>query len=231
MQAFCSWITSRFPIAIIPEQLEGKSPEDITKTVVDEIRAVYKIREEIENPEALKAIERFVLMRALDKNWQDHLTEMEDLRRSIGLRGYGQKDPLNEYKSEAYKCFEALMGRIRNDVCMGIFRSASSMEVLQTLIDRLREKVDASAAQAEQRAEAAAQNAQQPASEARTQPEQPAPKKEVELPKIETHIQLPKIGRNDTVTIAKGSEVQTMKFKKAERLILEEGWRLLKWEK
>ncbi len=231
LQAFCSWITSRFPIAIIPEQLEGKSPEDITKTVVDEIRAVYKIREEIEDPEALKAIERFVLMRALDKNWQDHLTEMEDLRRSIGLRGYGQKDPLNEYKSEAYKCFEALMGRIRNDVCMGIFRSASSMEVLQTLIDRLREKVDASAAQAEQRAEAAAQNAQQPAPEARPQPEQPAPKKEVELPKIETRIELPKIGRNDTVTIAKGSEVQTMKFKKAERLILEEGWRLLKWEK
>lgn len=91
--------------------------------------------------------------------------------------------------------------------------------------------MDASAAQAEQRAEAAAQNAQQPAPEARPQPEQPAPKKEVELPKIETHIQLPKIGRNDTVTIAKGSEVQTMKFKKAERLILEEGWRLLKWEK
>ena len=230
LQVFCSWITSRFPIAIIPEQLEGKSPEEITNIVVEEIRALYKIREEIEDPEALKAIERFVLMRALDKNWQDHLTEMEDLRRSIGLRGYGQKDPLNEYKGEAYKCFESLMGRIRNDVCMGIFRSASSLDALQAMIARVQQKVaragDAAQARAEEH-QAQAQAAAIP------EPEQPKeePKKEIELPKIEARIELPKIGRNDNVVIEKNGEVKTMKFKKAESLILDGGWRLVKWER
>ena len=228
LQVFCSWITSRFPIAIIPEQLEGKSPEEITNTVVEEIRALYKIREEIEDPEALKAIERFVLMRALDKNWQDHLTEMEDLRRSIGLRGYGQKDPLNEYKGEAYKCFESLMGRIRNDVCMGIFRSASSLDALQAMIARVQQKV----AQAGDAAQARAEE-HQAQTAAIPEPEQPNEelKKEIELPKIEARIELPKIGRNDNVVIEKNGEVKTMKFKKAEPLILDGGWRLVKWER
>lgn len=219
LQTLCSWVTSRFPIAILPEQLKGKTPEKMRETIFAEIQAVYKIREDVEDPEALKAIEKFVLLRALDKNWQDHLTEMEDLRRSIGLRGYGQRDPLNEYKSEAYKYFDSLMGKIRNDVCLGIFRSASSLEVLQTMIARVQQKVHAHGNQIEAAADKPAAVA--PESE----------KKEIKLPKIETHIELPKIGRNDMVTISKNGQTQTIKFKKAEHLIREEGWLLKEWHK
>ena len=213
LKALCSWITSRFPIAVIDEQLVGKSPDEMRDVIFAEIEAVYKVREEVEDPEALKAIERFVILRALDKNWQDHLTEMEDLRRSIGLRGYGQRDPLNEYKSEAYKCFESLMGKIRNDICLGIFRSASSIEVLQAMIDKLRTKVRLAGG-------AHSQPVSSPAHSA---------KREVRLPNVEKRIELPKIGRNDMVTISKGGETQTMKFKKAEHLIRDEGWQLVKW--
>ena len=211
IKELCSWITSRFPIAIIPEQLLHKSQDDVRKIITDEIMAVYKVREEVEDPEALKSIERFVTLRAIDKNWQDHLTEMEDLRRSIGLRGYAQRDPLYEYKSEAYKYFERLMERIRGDVCLGIFRSASSIEVLQSMIQKLHDKVS------------------------RNRPNEggtsaPAPRQirseTRKLPSIS--INLPKIGRNDIVTIEKGGEQQTMKFKKAEPLIMNEGWKLVK---
>lgn len=219
LQTLCSWVTSRFPIAILPEQLKGKTPEKMRETIFAEIQAVYKIREDVEDPEALKAIEKFVLLRALDKNWQDHLTEMEDLRRSIGLRGYGQRDPLNEYKSEAYKYFDSLMGKIRNDVCLGIFRSASSLEVLQTMIARVQQKVHAHGNQIEAVADKPAAVAPEPE------------KKEIKLPKIETHIELPKIGRNDMVTISKNGQTQTIKFKKAEHLIREEGWLLKEWHK
>lgn len=219
LQTLCSWVTSRFPIAILPEQLKGKTPEKMRETIFAEIQAVYKIREDVEDPEALKAIEKFVLLRALDKNWQDHLTEMEDLRRSIGLRGYGQRDPLNEYKSEAYKYFDSLMGKIRNDVCLGIFRSASSLEVLQTMIARVQQKVHAHGNQIEAAADKPAAVAPEPK------------KKEIKLPKIETHIELPKIGRNDMVTISKNGQTQTIKFKKAEHLIREEGWLLKEWHK
>ncbi len=213
LQELCSWVTSRIPIAIIPEQLTKKQPDEVREVIMHELGEVYKIREEVENPEALVAIERFVVLHSLDKNWQDHLTEMEDLRRSIGLRGYGQKDPLNEYKSEAFKYFEALIGKIRNDVLVGLFRSASSLEVLQSMLAKLQSS-----------------NASQESIENHTpaftkQAPEKKPEPELKIPKIE----LPKIGRNDTVTISKGGEVQEMKFKKAERLIKEEGWTLVKW--
>lgn len=218
-QALCSWVTSRFPIALIPEQLVHKSADQMRETIVKEIEAVYKIREEVEDPEALKAIERFVLLRALDKNWQDHLTEMEDLRRSIGLRGYGQKDPLNEYKSEAYKYFESLMGKIRNDICLGLFRSASSLEVLQSMIEKMQRKFN-------DRAEAQSQKTD---AQIEHKPANGEPKKEIKLPDIERKIELPKLGRNDNVVIAKNGEQMEVKFKKAEPLIRNEGWRLVKW--
>ncbi len=211
LQEFCSWITSRFPIAIIPEQFAGKSAEEYREIIMEEILAVYKVREEVEDPNALKAIERFVTLRAIDNNWQDHLTEMEDLRRSIGLRGYAQRDPLYEYKSEAYKYFESLMGKIRGEVCLGIFRSASSIDVLQAMIEKLHSKVSAN----------------RPDELSQSAPTPQVPKEEPrKLPSVT--INLPKIGRNDMVTIAKGTEQQTMKFKKAEHLILNEGWRLIK---
>ena len=117
------------------------------------------------------------------------------------------------------------MGRTRNDVCMGIFRSASSIEVLQTMIERVQQKVRKAGDIAEQRAETTQQTLMQAEVE-----QKPEPKKEIELPKIEKRIELPKIGRNDTVTIAKGSEQLTLKFKKAEPMILNEGWRLVKWD-
>ena len=71
----------------------------------------------VEIPEALGSLERYVVINAIDHHWQEHLTEMEELRRSIGLRSYGQKDPLVEYKGEAYKYFEELMNNVRLQIC------------------------------------------------------------------------------------------------------------------
>ena len=61
---------------------------------------------EFEEQKALIGLERYLIIRSLDRRWQDHLTEMEELRRSVNLRSYGQKDALNEYKSEAYVFFQ-----------------------------------------------------------------------------------------------------------------------------
>jgi preprotein translocase subunit SecA len=59
--------------------------------------------------------------------WQEHLYEMDSLRYSIGLRGHGQRDPLLEYKAEAFKMFDELMVSVKTEICHNIFRSASSM--------------------------------------------------------------------------------------------------------
>ena len=67
-------------------------------------------------------VERFVLLRTIDSLWVDHLTEIDDMRRGIGLRGYAQQDPLNEFRKEAFRLYEELSGFIRHQVASTIFR-------------------------------------------------------------------------------------------------------------
>ena len=154
----------------------------------------------------LRYLERHVVLRAVDRNWQNHLTEMEDLRRGVSLRSYAQKDPLNEYKSEAYKAFERLMRQLRNDVCTGLFRIATSMEALELMMRRAQGHVTASGPATESAPAAQAAPAAKP-----------EPFRRV----------LPKIGRNAVVRIRKGPETLEMKWKKAESLVRDEGWELL----
>jgi preprotein translocase subunit SecA len=217
LESFCDWIRSTFPIRQEVDEIRDLDPEGIRKKVVGKIESFYKEREEFESPEALVGMERYIVIRGIDRNWQDHLTEMEELRRSVSLRGYAQKDPLNEYKSEAYNYFEAMMGRIRSDICMGLFRSATSMDAFQALLQRIQRQIvttgpeNAPATQAEA-ARAAAQAAEAEAAK-------PAPG-------ITIRREYPKIGRNDIVRIRRGPETQNLKWKKAEALIRTQGWEL-----
>jgi preprotein translocase subunit SecA len=71
---------------------------------------------------------------AIDKLWQEHLYEMDSLRHSIGLRAHGQRDPLIEYKAEAFKIFDELMVNIKTEICHNIFRSASSMLAFENFL-------------------------------------------------------------------------------------------------
>ena len=72
----------------------------------EKIKTAYDAKRKLEDPDQILSLERYVVVNAVDVHWQDHLTEMEELRRSVGLRGYGQKDPLSEYKNEAFCAFE-----------------------------------------------------------------------------------------------------------------------------
>jgi preprotein translocase subunit SecA len=89
------------------------------KDVADEILAA---REAEIGPEAWASVERFVLLRTIDSLWVEHLTELDDMRRGIGLRGYSQQDPLNEFKKEAFGLYDELTGFIRHGVANSILR-------------------------------------------------------------------------------------------------------------
>jgi preprotein translocase subunit SecA len=95
--------------------------------ITEEVRKAYELKISFEEAEALKTVERFTILSAIDRLWQEHLYEMDSLRHSIGLRAHGQRDPLLEYKAEAFKVFEDLMVSIKSEICHNIFRSASSM--------------------------------------------------------------------------------------------------------
>src|SRR4051812_14181442 len=89
------------------------------REVVD---ARLEAREAEVGEEAWGQVERFVLLRTIDSLWVDHLTEIDDMRRGIGLRGYAQQDPLNEFRREAYRMYEELRDLIRHGVASTIFR-------------------------------------------------------------------------------------------------------------
>ncbi|UCF89396.1 MAG: preprotein translocase subunit SecA [bacterium] len=78
-------------------------------------RETYKTREAEFGPETMRVLEKNFFLQVLDGQWKDHLYGMDQLREGIGLRGYGQKDPLSEYKIEGYGMFEAMMERVRED--------------------------------------------------------------------------------------------------------------------
>ena len=102
--------------------------------ISDSVRKAYNIKISFENPEALKEVERYTILSAIDKLWQEHLYEMDSLRYSIGLRAHGQRDPLIEYKAEAFKIFEELMVNIKTEICHNIFRSASSLMAFENFL-------------------------------------------------------------------------------------------------
>ncbi|HWL15645.1 MAG TPA: preprotein translocase subunit SecA, partial [Opitutus sp.] len=134
IESFVGWVNAHFPISLRIEEIKDGEVAELAKTLIERIKKAYAIKESVEIPEALGALERYVVINAIDHHWQEHLTEMEDLRKSIGLRSYGQKDPLVEYKSEAYKYFEELMNNVRLQICTGLFRSASNLESFENML-------------------------------------------------------------------------------------------------
>ena len=132
-----SWVNVTFPLSVRLDELVGKSEEQVREVLLEKITSAYDAKRKLEDPEQLQGLERYVVVNAADVHWQDHLTEMEELRRSVGLRGYGQKDPLSEYKNEAFRAFEEMMGAMRSDVCSGMFRSSTNLAVFENMLSTL----------------------------------------------------------------------------------------------
>jgi preprotein translocase subunit SecA len=206
---FVHWFVTTFHMRIDLEDILARTKAQVILLATDRVRALQASREEHESPEVLQYLERNVLLRAIDRNWQNQLTEMEDLRRGVSLRSYAQKDPLNEYKAEAFKAFERLMQQLRTDTGAGLFRTASSMEALEALMRRAQGQAKATGPAEPGASEATA-----------TTP--------ANAPKPEPFRRLtPKIGRNAVVRIRKGPETQDLKWKKAEALVRDEGWEVV----
>ncbi len=131
------WLNTHFPVGLHVDDLKGKDFETAAAFIRERIQKSYAVKESVEVPEALGALERYVIINAIDRHWQEHLTEMEELRRAIGLRSYGQKDPLVEYKGEAFTYFEELMKNVRLQICTGLFRSASNIQAFENMLQML----------------------------------------------------------------------------------------------
>ncbi|MFL0742506.1 MAG: preprotein translocase subunit SecA, partial [Prochlorococcus sp.] len=107
-----------------PEQLNGLSMEELKSFLQEQLRNAYDIKEgqiEQQRPGLMKEAERFFILQQIDTLWREHLQAMDALRESVGLRGYGQKDPLIEYKNEGYDMFLEMMANMRRNVIYSMF--------------------------------------------------------------------------------------------------------------
>jgi len=103
------------PPAELPINWDKQSPEQITAQALELVNDAYD-RREAELGEDMRKIERLVMLRVIDSHWVRHLTDLDELREGIGLRAVGQRNPLVEYKREAFTSFEALLEQIQSDI-------------------------------------------------------------------------------------------------------------------
>jgi preprotein translocase subunit SecA len=96
--------------------------QKITDFLNQIIKEAYESREKQVGGEIMREIEKFVWLQSIDRLWIDHLDAMDNLREGVGLRGYGQQDPLVEYKKEGFASFEKLIGMIEDEVIRRLFR-------------------------------------------------------------------------------------------------------------
>ena len=104
-----------------PEELERISKKDIVKQLQDRAMKIYQKREQDLGEELLREIERVVLLKVVDQKWMAHIDDMEQLKRGISLRSYGQRNPVVEYRLEGFEMFDAMVDSIREDTVRMLF--------------------------------------------------------------------------------------------------------------
>ena len=214
LRGLADWLNLTFPLGLTEEELakiakagdekpqpgslfDGLNPHQfaLVTHISDAVREAYDLKISFENPVALVQIERYTILSAIDRLWQEHLYGMDSLRNSIHLRQYGQRDPLLEYKAEAFKVFEELMLNIKSEICGNIFRSASSLLAFEQFLQNLPKRTSHQSASAFDSADGDKQAGSEVVSEANEAIAKAKP--------IRTG---PKVGRNDPCPCGSGKK-------------------------
>ncbi len=163
-QALVEAVQNHFHMSFdIPEgERETLRPAEVKERIVEAVKAQYEAREREFGEEVVRQLERWVLLQAIDHHWKDHLLGMDHLKEGIGLRGYAQRNPLQEYQREGFELFEAMIVRFEDD----------AVDKLFALRPITQEEAQARMAQAE--AEQAAQAVEHGAGEPGVEPDREA---------------------------------------------------------
>jgi preprotein translocase subunit SecA len=130
------WVNSTFPVGLTKEKcaFESREMEENGEWLAKTLVEAYDRKAAVEDEAARSGLEKYVILNAVDRLWQEHLYAMDGLREAVYLRAYGQKDPLTEYKTEAYAMFVELMESIKNEVLNNLFRSTTNLQAFEQLL-------------------------------------------------------------------------------------------------
>jgi preprotein translocase subunit SecA len=134
-----NWVNTTFPLGLTAEkaEFESRSIDENAQFLIERIKESYERKSSHEEPTAVKGLERYILLNAIDRLWQEHLYAMDALREGVYLRSYAQKDPLVEYKTEAFDMFTELMANIKFEVLHNLFRSTSNLQAFESFLASL----------------------------------------------------------------------------------------------
>jgi preprotein translocase subunit SecA len=201
------WVNHAFPLGLRRDQIEQKTADEIRQVILDKVQKAYGAKAANENPDALKAIERLIVLNALDRLWQEHLYNMDQLRNGIGLRAYGQRDPLVEYKAEAFAMFEEMMDNVKNEIASNVFRSASSLAAFENFLRALPQQLIApDLATSTSFGQTAAARAQQPTAGGAPQQGGDMVEEAIEQATAPIRRDAPKVGRNQPCPCGSGKK-------------------------
>jgi len=126
-------ILTAFGVKIRREELEILDRRQMEQTINDQLVKKYEEKEALIGPELMRETERMLMLNVIDNQWKDHLLSMDHLKEGIGLRGYGQKDPLVEYKKESFVLFQDMMDRIEDETIRWLFFMQRAEEPAQAV--------------------------------------------------------------------------------------------------
>ena len=199
------WLMA-FPIAFQDADFEGATADEVARKLTDRIDAAYAEKEKYEEAGRLRWIEQQLMLEAIDRRWQEHLYAMDGLRQSVQLRAYGQKDPLVEYKKEAFAMFSTLVHDMQDHICQNLFKSATTLDAWRHMMQIL--PMQEMHAQLEQFGLTAEDVNPIPVEEEDTTPVAPLAPEELALPTVDLIFRRsgPKIGQNEQCPCGSGKK-------------------------
>ena len=112
---FLGWLTGPEDLDFDEDDISSVSKEDITSALSEKAGEIYQAKEEEYGSEVMRELERVILLKVVDTKWMAHIDDMEELKKGIGLRSYGQKNPVVEYRYEGFEMFDAMVDSIKED--------------------------------------------------------------------------------------------------------------------
>ena len=199
-EGLTNWVNTTFPVGISQRDaaFETKTFQEVVQFIIERVQRAYGLKIADASPRSIQELERAILLNAVDRLWQEHLYALDALKEGVNLRTYGQKDPLIEFKSEAYVIFAELMRNINGEVLNNLFRGMAHLQALELFLQ----------AQAQQRhlqesggeEPGTSSEREEPTPEAPVQPKGPR----IMLPTIKK--EQPKVGRNDPCPCGSGKK-------------------------
>jgi len=138
-EGLLSWVNTTFPIGLRAFDDEFMALDFDAKSAFlkDKILGAYEVKVGNANPTVLQEIEKMILLNAIDRLWQEHLFALDALKEGVNLRTYGQKDPLIEFKQEAFTIFAELMNNINGEVLGNLFRSTQQLAAFEHFLAQM----------------------------------------------------------------------------------------------